>query len=135
MGLDTTHGCWHGPYSAFMRWREWLNYFVMLDRADAGDEAAKEISYGGATREAIDRAWTEGQYADQSVPINVLMNHSDCDGEIPAEVCAPLADALQAIMEKRMIECALYDEKRPATERFIKGLREAAEAGEAVRFH
>lgn len=24
MGLDTTHGCWHGAYSAFMRWREKL---------------------------------------------------------------------------------------------------------------
>ncbi len=22
MGLDTSHGCWHGAYSAFMRWRE-----------------------------------------------------------------------------------------------------------------
>src|SRR5437016_2133419 len=21
MGLDTTHDCWHGAYSAFMRWR------------------------------------------------------------------------------------------------------------------
>jgi hypothetical protein len=21
MGLDTSHGCWHGSYSAFMRWR------------------------------------------------------------------------------------------------------------------
>ena len=20
MGLDTSHDCWHGPYSAFMRW-------------------------------------------------------------------------------------------------------------------
>jgi hypothetical protein len=22
MGLDTTHGCWNGAYSAFMRWRQ-----------------------------------------------------------------------------------------------------------------
>jgi len=22
MGLDLTHGCWHGAYSAFMRWRQ-----------------------------------------------------------------------------------------------------------------
>ena len=21
MGLDCSHGCWHGAYSAFMRWR------------------------------------------------------------------------------------------------------------------
>jgi hypothetical protein len=24
MGLDTTHDCWHGAYSAFMRWRRKL---------------------------------------------------------------------------------------------------------------
>jgi len=24
MGLDTSHDCWSGPYSQFMRWREWI---------------------------------------------------------------------------------------------------------------
>jgi hypothetical protein len=24
MGLDTSHDCWHGAYSAFMRWRSEL---------------------------------------------------------------------------------------------------------------
>ncbi len=24
MGLDTTHDCWHGPYSSFNRWRTQL---------------------------------------------------------------------------------------------------------------
>lgn len=134
MGLDTTHDCWHGPYSMFMRWRQWLNLFVMMDREDS-DPAAREIRNMGATHEAIERAWDEGQYADQSVPINVLMNHSDCDGEIPAEVCGPLADALESLMERRMPERAIYDEMRPATQRFIAGLRRAASAGEPVVFH
>lgn len=135
MGLDTTHDCWHGPYSAFGRWREWLNLFVMQARGEAGDERAKEIAGMGATREAIMRAWDEGHYDDESVPINVLMGHSDCDGEIPAKMCGPLADALQEIIDKRMPARALYDEKRPATERFIAGLRRAAEAGEPVGFY
>lgn len=135
MGLDTSHDCWHGPYSQFMRWRQWLNLFVMLDRADDGDDGAREISRMGATNDAIARAWEEGRYADQSVPINVLMNHSDCDGAIPAEVCGPLADALQSLMERRMPESGLYDEKRPATQRFIAGLRRAAAAGEPVEFY
>jgi hypothetical protein len=68
------------------------------------------------------------------VPINVLMSHSDCEGDIPAEVCGPLADALQAIADKRMPPRAIYDEQRPATERFIAGLRKAAAAGEPVTF-
>jgi len=134
MGLDTTHGCWNGPYSQFARWRQWLNLFVMTKRGQAGDESAKQISYMGAIAEAIDRAWSEGHYEDQSIPINVLMNHSDWDGDIPADVCGPLADALEDLLDQ-MPERGIYDEKRPATERFIRGLRRAAEAGEAVEFH
>lgn len=134
MGLDTTHDCWHGPYSAFMRWRQWLNYYIALDRAEASADW-KEISFMGATREAINSAWNRQLYADQSVPLNVLMAHSDCDGEIAAEVCAPLADALQSLVDRRMPPRALYDEQRPATERFIAGLRAAAAANESVGFH
>jgi hypothetical protein len=62
------------------------------------------------------------------------MSHSDCDGEIPAEMCGPLADALEALLP-RMPERALYDIARPATVRFIAGLRRAAAAGEAVEFY
>lgn len=119
MGLDTSHGCWHGPYSAFMRWREHLNH---------------AIRGNGITREDLDQAWREGFYADQSKPINVLMNHSDCDGIIQADVCGPLADALQGLLDTNMPARAMYDEARPATERFIAGLRRAAAAGEDVEF-
>ena len=134
MGLDTTHDCWHGPYSQFMRWRQWISLFVMTERGKAGDKEAQKIANMGATREAIEKAWADGHYNDQSIPINVLMNHSDCDGEIPAETCGPLADALESFMDQ-MPERGIYDEQRPATERFIRGLRKAAAAGEPVGFH
>lgn len=133
MGLDTTHDCWHGPYSQFMRWRQWLNRFIMEDRGNAGDDAAMKISHMGATREAIDKAWADGHYDDQTVPINVLMGHSDCDGEIPFEACGPLADELEQLL-RHMPERGIYDEQRPATERFIQGLRKAAAAKEPVVF-
>lgn len=120
MGLDTSHDCWQGPYSMFMRWRCWLHYYVTNDPK-------------GATREALVAAWEAGVYDDQTVPINVLMAHSDCEGEIPAAMCGPIADALEALLVK-MPERALYDEKRPATLRFIAGLRDAAAAGEPVVF-
>ena len=133
MGLDTTHDCWHGPYSAFARWRQWLNLFVMTERAENGDSKAKEIARMGATPEAIDLAWSEGLYDDQAIPINVLMSHSDCDGDIAASVCDPLADALEALLPQ-MPERALYEGMRPATQRFIDGLRRAAKANEPVIF-
>ncbi len=130
MGLDTSHDCWHGPYSQFMRWREWLNLFIQMDRS-APDYP---IHCNGATEANLRKAWEEGWYNDQSAPLNVLMNHSDSDGEISAEMCGPLADALEDLMTRRMPPRGIYDEKRPATERFIAGLRRAAAAGEAVHF-
>ena len=132
MGLDTTHDCWHGPYSAFMRWREKLNHYVMRTREE-DDPVAYHIAGMGWTREALVAAWEAGQYDDLSIPINVLMGHSDCDGEIPADACAPLADALEALLVY-MPERGLYDEARPATVRFIDGLRRASAAGEPVEF-
>jgi hypothetical protein len=120
MGLDTSHDCWHGPYSQFMRWRCYLHWAITGEPGD--------------TRDALEAAWESGRYDDQSVPINVLMRHSDCDGSIPADVCGPLADALQRLVDDRMPKRGIYDEKRPATERFISGLRRAAAAGECVEF-
>lgn len=123
MGLDTSHDCWHGPYSMFMRYREDLHRLIVTDRYGMGN--------GSRT---LEEAWANGDYDDQSDPLNVFMSHSDCDGEIAAEVCGPLADALEGLMERRMPARAYYDIARPATERWIAGLRRAAQAGESVRF-
>ena len=122
MGLDTSHDCWHGPYSSFMRWRVHL-HSLLESKTIVGDPY-----------EALKAAWNDGHYDDQTVPINVLMVHSDCDGEIATAMCGPIADALEALLP-RMPERAVYDAYRGATLRFINGLREAAEAGEDVEFH
>ena len=133
MGLDVSHGCWNGPYSAFMRWRCELNLLIACDREDTSDEW-KQVRDMGSTREGLQLAWQRGLYNDQTDPLNVLMNHSDCDGEIAAEMCGPLADALQDLMDRRMPSRAMYDIARPATERFIAGLRKAASENATVRF-
>ena len=126
MGLDTSHDCWHGPYSAFMRWRtrlcdlagygNYLDYFTPEERAhrDKDPRPAKPIP--------------------NDDPLWALLAHSDCDGEIAPELCGPLADRLQELVDTKMPARATYDDIRPATERFIKGLREAAAVGEAVEF-
>lgn len=125
MGLDTTHDCWHGPYSAFMRWREGLHVHIMAARG-----TPDPLGLDGYRRAMEQGLWP---YNDENDPLDVLMSHSDCDGEIAAEMCGPLADALEKLLE-RMPPRALYDTLRPATERFIAGLRRAAAAGEAVEF-
>jgi hypothetical protein len=118
MGLDTTHDCWHGSYSAFHYWREALHIYASPDPLLS-----------------LEQAWDAGVYEDQSKPINVLMFHSDCDGEIPAELCAPLADELQKIADAMPDKGSALDMVKPTTLQFIAGLRKAAELGQPVEFH
>lgn len=120
MGLDTSHDAWHGSYSAFHRFRAHLVY-IAWGPGEKGD-IEKYVGYGG----------------DLPLPKNdalvTLVNHSDCDGEILLEECGPLADRLEELLSK-MEPRALYDDIRPAIERFITGLRRAVEAGEPLDFH
>lgn len=138
MGLDTTHDCWHGPYTAFLRWRAELHYLLTADirGRDGYEEAIRsgaDVYYWSEDPLPL-RNVLEPYRAQLERVMRMFMTHSDCDGEIAAEDCGPLADALQIIMDRCMPARALYDTARPATERFIAGLRAAAEAGEAVEF-
>ena len=63
----------------------------------------------------------------KSDPICILLDHSDCDGEIANEHCLALAARLEEIAPK-LIQGGLM------ALRFAKGLRDAAEAGEDVEF-
>lgn len=139
MGLDTSHDCWHGPYSSFMRWRERL---VQLAWGGSGDEgAARGNIWNYPSYWTDDKSALHGRDVTSAAPIPypegdalvTLIDHSDCDGEIAPELCGPLADRLEQLLAK-MPTRALYDDVRPATERFIAGLRSAAAAGEAVEF-
>lgn len=68
--------------------------------------------------------------------LQVLLSHSDCEGDIPAEVCGPVAEELEKLLP--LIDgdggghIGLFREK---TQTFIDGLKSAAKAGEAVEFH
>jgi hypothetical protein len=123
MGLDTTHECWHGAYSAFMRWRRRL-----AEVAGYGDYETwcREQPHFPATKKDAERD-----------ALTVLLNHSDCDGEIATEYCGPLADRLEQLLplldgQEDWGHIGNYREK---TQQFIDGLRRAAAAGEVVEFH
>jgi hypothetical protein len=70
-------------------------------------------------------------------PLVKLLYHSDCDGEIAAEDCEPLAERLMRLLPKLPDENAggHIGNWREKTLAFIVGLRHASAAGEAVRFH
>lgn len=158
MGLDTTHDCWHGAYSAFSRWREQLavaaGYTFSIDPGETLTLGGSGMKVAPANRSIVNIDWGNiektigrdlmGVWPRMPVrpdgtpdPLIVLLAHSDCEGEIQADFCAPLADRLTELLPA--LEgldggghIGSFVEK---TQTFIDGLREAAAAGEAVGFH
>lgn len=123
MGLDTSHGYWHGAYSAFMRWRVKLS-----EVAGYGVNIYMPPDYSAA----VDAAHEKGD------PLAKLLWHSDCDGEIPWEDCSPLADALEKLLpalEKAGEAGGHIGNYADKTKLFISGLRDAAALEESVEFH
>lgn len=144
MGLDTTHDCWHGAYSAFMRWRQKIAEVAGLPPLMLMDgfyrDGALRSGNGGNTYaiEECEQSLPIKWEALRPSPLHILLNHSDCDGSISANDCGPIADALEALLPKLEAEgnggghIGGYAEK---TRTFIAGLRFAASRGEDVEFH
>jgi len=148
MGLDVSHDCWTGAYSAFMRWRTALAKAAGLPPLDfmegfykAGDyrdplywaELVPGMEDGfGRLREQLPIQWE----CLKPSPLHGLLSHSDCEGEIAWQDCGPIADALEALLP------SLPDGEggghignyRDKTSAFIAGLRLAASEEEDVEF-
>lgn len=120
MGLDCSYDAWHGAYSAFHRWR------VKLAEVAAMPPLESMEGFNGS------RSWVSVEQR----PLNWLLDHSDCDGEIPPEQCGPLADDLESLIPLLPIEddpghIGNWAEK---TMQFVKGLRMAANDGKPLLF-
>lgn len=146
MGLDTSHDCWHGAYSAFNRWRTKLAEVAGLPPLELMEGFFEDGTLYFGILEAP--MWQEKKdnlsarlpikwEALKPDPLHELLNHSDCEGEIPWESCAAIADSLERLIP------LLPDEEggghignwRAKTQQFVNGLREAAAAKENVDFH
>ena len=164
MGLDVSHGCWSGSYSAFMRWRVKLAELIGIPLMymegfwDGGDcfhgkllaesmEWAKPRDGGpgcGSLYGPMLHRFCEGVLkflplkweAFKPDPLHVLLNHSDCDGEIATEHCGPIADRLAELLPKLpdVDDGGHIGNWRDATQQFIGGLRLAAKRGQKVTF-
>ena len=137
MGLDTSHGCWHGAYGAFTRWRNKLaevaGYHIAPIKYRDGFEMDTILVDWGHLQDRLHGDWPETP-AD---PLLVLIAHSDCDGVIHPEQAGPLANRLEELLPKLPNEDAPghIGSWREKTLKFIDGLRAAASAGEDVDFH
>lgn len=108
MGLDTTHGAWHGAYSAFHRWRcevaraawfpplELMQGFFDLERHDHELISLSEYS------------WLRNIIKHPSLPISWdaykkdglvhLLYHEDSDGYLTYGQCGKIAKRLREIL-------------------------------------
>lgn len=138
MGLDTSHGCWHGAYSAFARWRNKLAEVAGYEIAEVKfrdsmfTHECALVDYGHISSDETMGDWAQTP-AD---PLLVLIAHSDCDGWIRARDAGPLADRIAELLPLLPDEAGVGHIRhwRDTTQRFIDGLRAAAEAGEDVVF-
>lgn len=124
MGLDTTHDCWHGAYSSFSTFRKKIAQV-------AGYGKLKEYQGYGGTR----------PWPDNNDVLQILLTHSDCEGEIKWQDCAALADRMTELLPALKIASEGHDHLfsgggyEGAAKRFIAGLRLAAAQQEDVEFH
>ena len=151
MGLDCSHNAWYGAYSAFMRWRQKLAEVAGLPPLELMDGFYSSGKYDGVLyfgQNVEDELWSSKRNRIQETlpiswdclkpsPLHELLFHSDCEGEIAAHKCGPIADALEALIPTLPDEDAggHIGNWREKTAQFVAGLRAAADAGEALDFH
>jgi len=152
MGLDTSHGCWHGSYGRFMEWRKriakaaGLPPLELMDRffQRHGDSCGWPATFYLGNSVNDDQVMRSMKIIENRLPISwdclkpsplhILLSHSDCDGEIEWSDCGEIAYCLQELVDSGTIEC---DELYPIdlTVKFIDGLRLAYSLQENVDFH
>lgn len=117
MGLDTTHDAWHGPYSSFNEWRR------EIAKAAGMPPLNDMVGFGGSIE------WDTLEPND----IHILLNHSDCDGEISWQDCKLVADALTNLLDK-LPDASIYFSVKRKAKQFIAGCILAYESKENLEF-
>ncbi|GAB6122313.1 hypothetical protein [Dysgonomonas termitidis] len=88
MGLDTTHECWHGPYSSFNDFRKKLCSLIGLD-------IDQFCGYNNNAPGCV-------LMSRHTIPHGIypLINHSDCDGVLFPYESESIVEGLNDILEK-----------------------------------
>lgn len=158
MGLDISHGCWHGAYSEFMRWRcevakaagmpplLLMEGFYTHSEITSDDASAAVKALGFAKENMWASELLSAFYYGSNFPIkweclkpsplHVLLSHSDCDGRIEPDDCAQIAQELEELLPSLPYGSGggHIGDWREKTQAFIAGLRLAAQRGEAIEF-
>jgi len=132
MGLDVSHDCFSGAYSAFNRWRNELARVAEYAFANYDGIEAPSIDWGHISEKNIMGYWKK--LPDD--PLVILIAHSDCEGIIQHSHARALANRLSELIDK------LPDTPDPGhigvwrdkTQAFIDGLKLAAKKKQNVKF-
>lgn len=127
MGLDCSHGCWNGPYSAFMRFRKAL--VLAAWGIDIHSLPGFEIT---EDHEATAQWET---YAHD--PLTPLIHHDDSEGSIEVKHLRPLAARLDELADKLDSGAQPYVRGlkfSEAARQFARGCRKAALRRQKVLF-
>lgn len=133
MGLDCSHDAFHGAYSSFNRFRQFVAKAIGGSYPPHEDKSLDE-----------DFWYFDDSYNRESHPgLYEFFTHSDCDGEISPEMCTVVANELESIMPQiekladthqssgHILRDGGYVE---VTKRFIAGCRSAAEENVSLEF-
>ena len=152
MGLDVSHDAWSGAYSAFNRFRQKIAAAIGGSFPPHADPKEFPDPTSWYTPQSMTALTHPGLFE--------FLSHSDCDGEIGPEMCAHVADELEALIPKiaelddgdrnggfsmARTEDGIKVASHPghiarvggyvaATQRFISGCRAAHAAGEPLEF-
>ncbi len=131
MGLDTSHNAWHGPYSSFMRFRELLAKQIGFNLREMEGFSDTTHTIHGTKK------WADLPADD----LHILLDHSDCDGEISASDCLKIAVRLEEVaqyaqetMPNNSEGAEQQSELIEDCLRFAKGCRAAHQANEPLTF-
>lgn len=119
MGLDTSHNCWHGPYSSFNRFRYSLGKQIGIDLDEYigyGDKGTKYLT-------SIEH------------DLMPLFNHSDCDGELTVEESKRIVSGLNNVLENFNEEIKTDYNFKENIIQFRDGCLDAISKNEIIDFH
>lgn len=153
MGLDTTHGAFHGAYSAFNRLRQ------AICRAAGGSFPYHEYNPDDFPPHKLgvppdsphvepmaNNRWYVPDYVSREEwpGLYIFLEHEDCEGSISPADCVKIANDLEKLLPAlEKFPEAFGHLGRPenggsyvgATRLFIGGCRLAASRGETLEFH
>lgn len=130
MGLDVSHGAFSGAYSAFNRFRQAIAEAVGGSFPPHEDKSLdRDFWYWGNTANAAE--WPG---------LKILLDHSDCDGEISPQECVLVASDLDKLLPQLQLmgegsgHIANMGGYASAAKVFADGCRKAASRNEPLLF-